>query len=41
MVPVTMETMVVAMETKGNNCQNRHYFQEPYISNQNILKNVS
>ena len=43
MVPVTMETMVVAMETKGNNChvQNRHYFQETYISNQNILKNVS
>ena len=38
-----METMVVAMETKRNNChvQNRHYFQEPYISNQNILKNVS
>ena len=28
MVAVTMETMVVAMETKGNNChgQNRHYF---------------
>ena len=40
MVVVTMETMVVAMETKGNNChvQNRHYFQEPYISNQNIFK---
>ena len=31
------------METKGNNChvQNRHYFQELYISNQNIFKNVS
>ena len=28
MVAVTMETMVVAMETKGNNFhgQNRHYF---------------
>ena len=38
-----METMVVAMETKGNNChgQNRHYFQEPYISNPNVFKNVS
>ena len=40
MVAVTMETMVVAMETKGNNCdvQNRPYFPRTLYFQPKYLK---